>query len=216
MDKQALTKLTHGVYIVGAKDVDKGGFCGLTVDAVMQVAINPIVIALSLGNSGYTRTQIEETGLFSLSILGKDVNPFVIANFGFQSSRNVDKWANVEHQIKNDLPYLENSLAVLQAQVIEQRVFESHTLFLAEIGDAWIGRPGVPLTYEEYQTSLKDEALDAFQNKTGEKKMEKKEKWVCIVCGYVYDGDIPFEDLPDDWTCPLCGVGKDQFEKQEV
>lgn len=52
----------------------------------------------------------------------------------------------------------------------------------------------------------------------------KMEKWECMVCGYVYnpadgdpDGDIPpgtsFEDLPEDWTCPDCGVGKDKFKK---
>jgi rubredoxin len=50
------------------------------------------------------------------------------------------------------------------------------------------------------------------------------EKWECVVCGYVYDpetgdpdGDIPtntpFEKLPDDWVCPVCGASKDQFEK---
>jgi rubredoxin len=54
--------------------------------------------------------------------------------------------------------------------------------------------------------------------------IEKMDKYVCMVCGYIYDpekGDasssIPpgtaFEDLPDDWTCPECGVGKEQFEK---
>lgn len=37
--------------------------------------------------------------------------------------------------------------------------------------------------------------------------------YVCKVCGYVYEGD-DFEDLPDEWVCPLCGVGKDQFEEQ--
>lgn len=52
------------------------------------------------------------------------------------------------------------------------------------------------------------------------------QKWICQVCGYIYDpslgdpsADIPpetkFEDLPDDWVCPECGVGKDQFEKLE-
>lgn len=51
------------------------------------------------------------------------------------------------------------------------------------------------------------------------------QKYVCTVCGWVYDpavGDpeqgvkpgTPFTDLPDDWTCPECGVGKDQFEPQ--
>lgn len=47
------------------------------------------------------------------------------------------------------------------------------------------------------------------------------EKWECQVCGYVYDpaeGDgaapgTPFEELPEDWVCPVCGVGKDQFER---
>lgn len=52
------------------------------------------------------------------------------------------------------------------------------------------------------------------------------QKYVCSVCGYVYDpeegdpeNDIEpgtrFEDLPDDWTCPLCGAGKDEFEPKE-
>ena len=44
--------------------------------------------------------------------------------------------------------------------------------------------------------------------------MSEKKHWVGMVCGYVYDGDIPFEDLPEDWVFPLCGVGKDQFVEQ--
>ena len=39
-------------------------------------------------------------------------------------------------------------------------------------------------------------------------------KWVCMVCGYVYNGSVPFEELPDDWTCPLCGASKSQFKFQ--
>ncbi|GBD95436.1 MAG TPA: rubredoxin [Nitrospirae bacterium] len=52
------------------------------------------------------------------------------------------------------------------------------------------------------------------------------EKWECTVCGYVYDpetGDpdngiapnTPFDKIPDDWVCPVCGAAKDQFEKVE-
>ena len=41
-------------------------------------------------------------------------------------------------------------------------------------------------------------------------------KYVCKVCGYVYDpadnNGVPFEGLPEDWTCPVCGVGKGEFE----
>ena len=42
--------------------------------------------------------------------------------------------------------------------------------------------------------------------------------YVCSICGYVYDPeeeDSPFEDLPDDWSCPVCGALKAQFEKEE-
>ncbi|HHX59309.1 MAG TPA: rubredoxin [Epulopiscium sp.] len=52
------------------------------------------------------------------------------------------------------------------------------------------------------------------------------DNWVCLVCGYVYvpeDGDpdndvepgTAFENVPEDWVCPLCGVGKDQFEQED-
>ncbi|MGL5122656.1 MAG: rubredoxin [Fusobacteriaceae bacterium] len=51
------------------------------------------------------------------------------------------------------------------------------------------------------------------------------EKWVCIPCDYIYEAEIgdvesgilagtKFEDIPEDWVCPICGVGKDQFEKR--
>jgi len=43
-------------------------------------------------------------------------------------------------------------------------------------------------------------------------------KYKCMACGYIYDDekeDVKFEDLPEDWVCPLCGVGKDMFEKVE-
>jgi rubredoxin len=51
-------------------------------------------------------------------------------------------------------------------------------------------------------------------------------KYICVVCDYVYDpqeGDIDngiavgteFEAIPNDWVCPLCGVGKDEFEKDD-
>ncbi|WP_084140923.1 rubredoxin [Psychrilyobacter atlanticus] len=51
-------------------------------------------------------------------------------------------------------------------------------------------------------------------------------KWMCLPCGYIYDPEIgddnndigpgvKFEDLPEDWVCPLCGASKEDFEKTE-
>lgn len=58
------------------------------------------------------------------------------------------------------------------------------------------------------------------------KEVKKRMKYVCTVCGYVYDPELgdpdngiapgtAFEDLPDDFVCPLCGVGKDDFEPEK-
>ena len=43
-------------------------------------------------------------------------------------------------------------------------------------------------------------------------------KFVCSLCGYVYDPEtegVPFADLPDDYRCPICGAGKDMFEEEK-
>ena len=43
------------------------------------------------------------------------------------------------------------------------------------------------------------------------------DKYVCAVCGYIYDPEeegVAFEDLADDWVCPICGASKDQFDKE--
>ena len=51
----------------------------------------------------------------------------------------------------------------------------------------------------------------------GNQKEKSMKKYVCKVCGHAYDpaenNGVAFEDLPDDWACPVCGVGKDQFEE---
>jgi len=47
---------------------------------------------------------------------------------------------------------------------------------------------------------------------------ETMNKYKCTICGYIYDEaveGVKFEDLPADWSCPLCGVGKELFEKLE-
>lgn len=65
-----------------------------------------------------------------------------------------------------------------------------------------------------------------FAIKNNITEVNKMKKYVCDVCGYEYDpiiGDpdngiapgTPFEDLPDDWVCPLCGVEKDNFSPVE-
>lgn len=221
MNLDALYSLTHGLYVLGARKGER--LVGSVVDAVMQVANKPVVIALSCANTSYTKECIEESGEFSLSVLCKTTEPFVVANFGFQTSRKVDKWLNVKYYEKEGLPYLQDTLAVFRCKVLEKVPFDSNTLFVAEVTEAENGTlDDEPLTYLDYRSYFKKDVMDSFKSYVegketvmSEDKNEGK-KWVCTVCGYVYEGEVPFEDLPDDWVCPLCGVDKTLFELQEV
>lgn len=226
MDADALFRLTNGLYVLGTYDGER--MVGSLIDAVTQVAHDPCVMVISCNNQSYTKECIEKTKEFSLSVLGKDCDPFILANFGFQSSRDVNKWDNVQFHIKDNLPYLDKNIASIQCKVLSQKKFDSNTLFVAEILDASCGENAEPLTYRDYREYFKTEVLKSFEdfknNKTTTQQASKEDikmsntgttKWVCKVCGYVYDGDVPFEELPEDWVCPLCGVDKSFFEQRD-
>lgn len=237
MNLDALFKLTNGLYILGAND--KGRYVGSLVDAVTQVAHDPAIVVVSCGNQSYTKSSIEKSNEFSLSVLCKSVDPFVLGNFGFQSSRDVNKWDNVNFYVIEGLPYLEHNIAAIRCKVLNKIEFVSNTMFIAEVIDADSTKDEDPLTYRDYRGYFKSEVLKSFENykklgakpelspvsQTPQPQSLKEEnmtenndnkKWVCTVCGYVYDGEIPFEELPDDWLCPLCGVDKSFFELREI
>ncbi len=215
MNMDALYKLTHGLYILGTSS--DGRLYGSVVDAVMQVANKPWILAVSCNNNSFTKTVIETTGEFSLSVLGKKVDPSIIAIFGFQCSKNINKWDSVPHHVCGGLPYLDDSLASMRCKVIQRIVYESNTLFLAEVSDCADNKDGEPLTYNDYRSYLKKDVISSFEQlkatgkETNMTEKEQQKHWVCTVCGYVYDGEIPFEELPEDWVCPLCGVDKSYF-----
>lgn len=219
MDQTALFKLSYGLYVVGVKNGDSFGGC--IVDAMMQVTSDmpPLMMLGSMRNT-LTNQLIRETGEFTVSVLRADADPFLIANFGFQSARKTEKWENVEYAVKDGLPVLLDAASYLRCRVLEEKNFSTHTVYTCEVTDAWNG-DGEPLLYNDYQKYMKDATRKAFQDFLNRKKAEvappqeqKESQWVCSVCGYVYDGDVPFEDLPEDWKCPRCGQPKAVFVRQ--
>lgn len=214
MDSKALYKISYGLYVVGTKF--DGKYVGCIVDAFIQSTSSPVptVILCSI-QANQTNVAIKQTGEFTVSVLGTDVNPFVIGNFGFQSGRNADKWSNVPHKIADGLPVLESAVAYLRCKVTDSKELSTHTAFFCEVTDAWQGE-GEPIIYGNYQKDMKATAMESFKSfrETGKPPVAKEERWVCQICGYVYDGDIPFEQLPDDWKCPICGHPKSDFAKE--
>jgi flavin reductase (DIM6/NTAB) family NADH-FMN oxidoreductase RutF/rubredoxin len=231
MDEKALFKISYGLYILGIQAENHFGGC--VVDAVAQVSggKTPVIILGSMNNN-LTNRLIKEKGEFTLSVLPENVHPFVIANFGFQSSKDVDKWLNVPHTIKDGLPVLDGAAAYLRCRTADAKELATHTAFFCEVIDGWQGdNSAKPLIYGDYQRDMKPAAVEAFkiykdtgktpgtniideqaESATSDAAPAAGAKYRCRICGHIHEGDIPFEDLPDDWTCPLCGVGKDSFE----
>jgi flavin reductase (DIM6/NTAB) family NADH-FMN oxidoreductase RutF len=114
-------------------------------------------------NKNYSKGCIAEQGVFNLSILPEDVDPFVIANFGFQSSKDVAKWENVPHTERAGLTTLDSAVAWTQFRVIDKRVMGTHTAFFCvPVEVEYLNKDKEPLRYADYFTKLKDPAMAAF------------------------------------------------------
>lgn len=201
IDEKTFFTLTAGVYILGCRQ--KGKNYGCIIDTVMQISFTPPLICISCEKKAYTQQIIRETGRFSISVLPQDTPKNVIEVFGYQSSKNTDKWAIIPFDLQEDLPIYSRAISTLTAQVIHTQEFDTHFLFIAEIKEARSGQEAIPLTYQYYRGHL----LKAG----GSNEKHPQGKWICDVCGYVYNESTPFEQLGTDYHCPICGVSKDYF-----
>lgn len=201
MDKKALYNLTYGVFMLSTKVNDKENGC--IINTCMQVANDPVRIAISVLNVNYTCELLKQSGVFALSLLDQECTFETIKHFGFQSGRNVDKFDGIPAPRDcNDVPYMGwHSCAVISGKVVEQHDLGTHTLFIAEVVDAKLLNANAPLTYADYQNRVKPQPEAV-------KKDKKIIGWRCNICNYVYEGS----ELPKDFICPLCGHGVDDFE----
>ena len=200
MDLQALFKISHGVYLTGAKD-EGGRLIGSCIDSVMVVETEPQQVIVSLNNASYTMENVVKTGELTLSVLPADTSDSVMELFGMHTSRDTDKWAQTEHILYHDLPVYKDSVAYMYLKVKETIITSGHHVFLCDVMAGENGTMGEPLLYATYQAHK--------ASPSGAPK-----HWRCTICGYIYDGDIPFEELPDDWVCPLCNQGKSVFVEE--
>lgn len=201
MDNKALFKLSYGVFVLSSKSGDKVNAC--ITNTCIQVANDPVRIAISVLNTNLTCDYIKDSGVFSVSVLDKTCIFDTIKHFGMQSGRDVNKFEGVKLPIDlNGIPYLPWSTnSVLSAKVLESIDLGTHTLFIAEVEDMKVLSDNEPLTYADYHKDIKPKP----------QKIDEKKKivgWKCKICGFVYEG----EKLPEDFVCPLCGHSADDFE----
>lgn len=155
MDSKAFFNLSYGMFVLGVKSGEKLNAC--VTDTCIQVASDPVRIAVSVQNKNLTCQMIKESGTFAVSVLDKTCTFDTIKHFGYQSGRDVDKFEKFPYsQDENGNPYLNNQLcSLLLGKVLSSQDLGTHTLFVAEVTDARVMSANPMLTYADYQNDLK-------------------------------------------------------------
>jgi len=232
MDINALFKITYGLYIVSSMDNDK--YNGHISNTVFQISADPVKIAVASHKNNLTTDYIKKSKVFSVSILQENVDIEFLGPWGFQSGKDINKFKECDYKIgSTGAPIvLDKTIAYFECEVVETIDVGSHILFIGQAKDAEVlNDHNNPLSYSYYRKVIKGlspENAPTYTLKDKEKLSEKKPtvsggmQYRCLVCGFIYDpasGDptkslapgTQFEDLPGDWTCPICGVGTDEF-----
>jgi len=229
VNSKTLYKISYGLYVVSSKKDEK--FNGQIANTVFQITAEPPVIAVSINKKNLTHEFIQKSKVFTVSILSKETPMRFIGHFGFKSGRELDKFKDLNYKVGiSGAPFiLENTIGYIEAELIGNNDVGTHTIFIGKVIDAQILKDDEPMTYAYYHEVKRGTSPSSAPTYIKEEKKKEKGKMIkykCTVCGYIYDpekGDsdsgikpgTPFEDLPDDWVCPVCGASKDAFEKED-
>ncbi len=196
-DLTALFNIGYGLYVVTSNDGKKDN--GLIVNTVTQVTNTPNRIAVTINKQNYSHHIIKQTGILNVNCLDTTAPFAVFQNFGFQSGRTVDKFANTKVlRSDNGLVFLPRHINSFMSLKVEQYVdLDTHGMFICSVTEARVISNSETMTYTYYQNNVKPKP-----------ETEGKKGFVCKVCGWIYEG----ESLPDDIVCPLCKHGAADFE----
>lgn len=231
MNLEAFFKITYGLYIIATKDGTK--LNGYIANTVFQVTAQPPQIAISCSKDNKTCRMIENSRIFSISVLKQAVSSEILGRFGYKSGKDINKFEKINYTTgETGAPLItEDCLAWFDCQVNKVMDVGSHILFIATIiNNELLDKNGVPLTYTYYHEVKQGLAPKNAPTYIDASKLENEvdtsatqnQKYKCMVCGHIYDpliGDkdsgiapgTPFEELPDDWVCPACGASKTHF-----
>lgn len=201
VDSSAMFKFSYGLFVLTARENGRDNGC--IINTAAQLTSNPNRINIAVNKQNYTHDMILHTGVFNISVLTQEVPFQVFQKYGFVSGRDKDKFADGPAEVRtaNGLRYIpEYTNAVMSGKVISATDYGTHTLFVADVTEAKVLSNESSVTYQYYFDHIKPKP---------QPQVEKKAGWVCKICGYVYEG----EELPEDFVCPLCKHGPEDFER---
>lgn len=229
MNKESFFKISYGLYIVTSRKGTQ--YNGYISNTVIQVSSDPPLLAVCSHKNNLTTEYIDESKVMGITVIKEKTDMPFIGKFGFKSGREFDKFNGTKFKLGvTGAPIvLDQALAYFDCEVLSVVDVGTHKIFIVKIIDAEIlDNDSSPLTYKYYREVIKGVSPknaptykdpQEIKNVTENKKLQK---WHCEICGHIYDpeyGDpehgiapgTSFVDLPEGWTCPVCGVDKSNF-----
>ena len=227
LQPEALHRIGYGLYVVSS--VLDGRANGQIANALIQVCAEPAAIAVCLNKKNLTHEYVAASRKFTASVLSEEAPLQFIGRFGFKSGRDLDKFEGMQTLLGvTGVPIVtQYSAAYFEVEVDRELDAWTHTLFVGRVVGAQVLSGAAPMSYAFYHDVKRGvtprNAPSYIQHHKEESAVSK---YKCIVCGYIYDpavGDpdngvapgTSFEAIPGDWTCPVCGAAKSEFEKTE-
>ena len=197
LDPKAMFKIGYGLYVITSNDGKKDNAC--IVNTVSQLTDTPLRVAVNINKMNYTHDIVKKSGVLNVNCLNNEAPFSVFQKYGFVSGKDVDKFAGEElMRSENNLVVLSNYINAFISLKVDNYVdLGTHGMFICSVTESKIINNIETMTYNYYQANVKPKP-----------DTEKKKGYVCKVCGYVHEGD-----LPDDFICPLCKHGAADFEE---
>ena len=221
IERKAFHQLSYGLYLASAEYEGERAAC--VINTAVQVSSNPFQLVIIVNKDNHTHALIEKSKKFLVMALNQHCDMDFIRNFGFQSSKDVDKFKSFEtgHTSQEHTFVDSNEVsAVFECKVTGTLDGHTHTIFLGEVIEAFEhNTTEKPLTYDYDRGVLKGKTPPKASSYVGDepentdRDLTKKglHRFECQVCGYIYETEE--DELPDDFICPLCKAPKEKFKK---
>jgi len=209
IDNKAIFNISYGLFVLVARQGEKDNAC--IINVAQQVTSDPLQIAICVNKANLTHEMVLRTLKFNLCPLSEEATMKPFQHFGFQSGRDVNKFAECQQELRteNGLLYLPKYInSVISCVVTKSIDLGTHTLFIARVMASKVLTDSPSITYAYYQRHIKPKPTGIAGVPPAEKG---KKRWVCDVCGYVYEGD----ELPADFICPWCKHSARDFKLEE-
>lgn len=203
-DSKVTRNLSYGLFVITTNQDGKDNGC--ISNTLIQPASEPLSISVAINKANLTCEMIKNTKRFTASIISEDASFDLFKHFGFQSGRDVNKFADFtdcKRTSNGTMAITKGTNSYISVTVDQIVDLGSHLLFIGTPTESEILNKERSSTYAYYFENIKPKPEKVGTTPDG------KTIWRCTICGYEYVG----EELPEDFICPICKHPASDFEK---